>query len=511
MTGRRCLKVTLPCVSRNWFDPLRMFAWITSVLLAASAVAAAPDRYFEIQVIDEETGRGVPCVELKTVHHQVYLTDSAGRIAHREPGHENRTVFFYTRAHGYEFAKDGFGAAGRRLKIVPGGKEIIKARRINLAERLYRTTGEGIYRDSVLLGYKAPIAEPLLNANVAGQDSIQRAMLGGKIYWFWGDTTPLSYPLGNFRMSGATSDLPRRGGLDPALGVNYRYFTNKDGFVKGMFPIEPKGDLIWADGFLVITNGAGEEQMLAHFQRLKGLNQPLGRGLAIYNRAKSEFELLKELPLDERWRFPHGHPVRLGEHFLFGISFPNVRVTASLGAMTNAAAYEAWSFLNEGDTKGYRWTREAPPTGPKEEQELIKAGVLKLEDAHFQPRDVATGRTVQMHAGSVAWNAWRKKWIMIAAEIGGSSMLGEIWYSEADEPTGPWRAARKVVTHDRYSFYNPAHHPFFDQEGGRIIYFEGTYTAEFSGNKQPTPRYDYNQIMYRLDLESAKLPESLAN
>jgi hypothetical protein len=48
-------------------------------------------------------------------------------------------------------------------------------------------------------------------------------------------------------------------------------------------------------------------------------------------------------------------------------------------------------------------------------------------------------------------------------------------------------------------------HPFFDQEGGRIIYFEGTYASTFSGNTNPTPRYDYNQIMYRLDLADPRL------
>ena len=35
--------------------------------------------------------------------------------------------------------------------------------------------------------------------------------------------------------------------------------------------------------------------------------------------------------------------------------------------------------------------------------------------------------------------------------------------------------------------------------GGRIIFFEGTYTTTFSGNPDPTPRYDYNQVMYQLD------------
>ena len=43
--------------------------------------------------------------------------------------------------------------------------------------------------------------------------------------------------------------------------------------------------------------------------------------------------------------------------------------------------------------------------------------------------------------------------------------LGEIWYAEADTPLGPWVYARKIVTHEKYSFYNPRHHPMFDQAG----------------------------------------------
>ena len=38
-----------------------------------------------------------------------------------------------------------------------------------------------------------------------------------------------------------------------------------------------------------------------------------------------------------------------------------------------------------------------------------------------------------------------------------------------------------------------------------MIYFEGTYTREFSGNPVATPRYDYNQLMYRLDLADPRL------
>jgi hypothetical protein len=88
------------------------------------------------------------------------------------------------------------------------------------------------------------------------------------------------------------------------------------------------------------------------------------------------------------------------------------------------------------------------------------------------------------------------------------SLLGEVWYAEADAPEGPWRFARKVATHPNYSFYNSCHHPFFDQKGGRLIYFEGTYTADFSAAASKTPRYNYNQLMYRLDLADprVKLP-----
>ena len=80
-----------------------------------------------------------------------------------------------------------------------------------------------------------------------------------------------------------------------------------------------------------------------------------------------------------------------------------------------------------------------------------------------------------------------------------------MWYAEADDPTGPWRYAVKVVTHDRMSFYNPKQHPMFAKDGGRVIYFEGTYTHDFSGNPDATPRYDYNQMMYRLDLADPRI------
>ena len=69
-------------------------------------------------------------------------------------------------------------------------------------------------------------------------------------------------------------------------------------------------------------------------------------------------------------------------------------------------------------------------------------------------------------------------------------------------PVWPFSTAVKIATHDRQTFYNVGHHAFLDRDGGKTIHFEGTYTNDFSGNPEKTPRYNYNQVLYRLDLGS---------
>src|SRR5271166_478022 len=143
---------------------------------------------FRIEVVDEETGRGVPLVELKTVNQIRYVTDSNGIVAFDEPGLLGLRVFFHIKSHGYEFPKDGFGNRGLALDTRAGGSARIKIKRLNIARRLYRVTGAGIYRDSLLTGTPVPTLAPVLNAQVLGQDSVCTAIFEGKIYWFWGDT-----------------------------------------------------------------------------------------------------------------------------------------------------------------------------------------------------------------------------------------------------------------------------------------------------------------------------------
>ena len=101
---------------------------------------------------------------------------------------------------------------------------------------------------------------------------------------------------------------------------------------------------------------------------------------------------------------------------------------------------------------------------------------MRPSEIRFTPIDSANDRRrVMMHAGTVHWNAHRKRWILIANEQSfdreSPSFLGEVWYSEAASPQGPFSKAVRIVTHDKQSFYNPAHHPFFDEQDGRVGLF----------------------------------------
>jgi hypothetical protein len=492
------------------------------VTLVACLVAADPaaSSYFTITVLDADTGRGVPLVELRTVNNIRYYTDSNGVIAFREPGLMGHTVFFYVKSHGYEFPKDGFGFRGKALKITEGGEVKLTIKRLNIAERLYRVTGGGIYGDSVLVGKPTPLRELLLNGQVLGSDSVVNAIYRGKVYWFWGDTNRPSYPLGNFNVPGATSRLPADGGLDPAVGVELSYFLDDKGFAKETCPMPGPGPT-WIHGLVALKDSGGRERLFAGYMKVRKEMEIYERGLAEFNDEKQQFEKVRAIDKDTPL-YPRGntflHKDRGVEYVYFATPYPLVRVPADPEKLKDPAAYEAFTCLQPGsrltdpkierDADGrprYSWKKNTPPVGPAEQTKLIRAGLLKPDEALLQLQDADTGRPVFAHAGSVYWNKYRGRWVMITVESGGTSFLGEVWYAEADTPVGPWVHARKIVTHDQYSFYNPKQHPYFDNQEGRIIFFEGTYAATFSGNPSPTPRYDYNQIMYKLDLADPRL------
>lgn len=463
-------------------------------------------------------------MELRTVNQIRYITDSNGIVAFDEPGLLDRKVFFTISSHGYEVARDGFGYRGLALQATAGSSARVVIRRRNIAERLYRVTGAGIYRDSVLTGDRVPIREPVLNAQVLGQDSVLTAVYRDKIYWFWGDTNRPDYPLGNFHTPGATSELPGKGGLDPAAGIDLSYFLDDHGFARPTAPIPGDGPT-WLSGLVVLRDRDGRERMFANYAKIRNVLEVYQQGLAEFRPESARFEKVAQfpdphaLPVD----YPTGHPFlhkdRGVEYVYYASPYPLIRVPADPARLADPSSFEAYTCLKPGTNRSqaqldhgpdgsirYSWKRRTQVLPQDTQNKLIAAGRIKPGEALLNLRDIETGRTVLAHGGSVYWNAYRGRWVMIAVEsYGSTSYLGEVWFAEADTPLGPWVHARKIVTHDRYSFYNPKHHPMFDQDGGRIIYFEGTYTTTFSGNDDPTPRYDYNQVMYRLDLADPRL------
>jgi len=100
---------------------------------------------------------------------------------------------------------------------------------------------------------------------------------------------------------------------------------------------------------------------------------------------------------------------------------------------------------------------------------------------------------------------------MIAVQArGGPSFLGKVWLAEAEAPTRPWWRARKIVTHDKCRFCSPVSLPVLRSGRRRMVRCKRTRSQTFCGPACPTPRYDYNQLMHRLDLAGPRLPNPLA-
>ena len=171
---------------------------------------------------------------------------------------------------------------------------------------------------------------------------------------------------------------------------------------------------------------------------------------------------------------PDGHPVsweaKRGESWvLFGNPLPTMRCRAT---------FEAWE-------------------DPAQWERLVPQRTIPSKDG---------GHQVRPHSGSMAWNEFRKCWVTVFMEAQGEpSAFGELWYAEAEDPLGPWEQAVKVLSHENYTFYNPRLHPEFTPEGSAVLLFEGTYTVQFADRPEATPRYDYNQILYRIDLDDPAL------
>ena len=507
--------------------------WRLSTLLLAVWAAceqwtvAQSSNVFVIEVVDALTKRGVPLVELETIAHQRYVTDSAGLVALDDLDLMDRKVFFHVRSHGYQFAKDGFGFEGQALQATAGRKVTLEIKRRNLAERLYRSTGSGIYVDSVRAGLVSR-ETPLVSGDVVGCDSVMTALYNDKLYWFWGDTNRPHYPIGgNFHITAATTSKDLAATIDQGP-PKFDYVVDDRRAIRAVAKMAGDGPT-WISAVTVLPDlDSGQPRMLANYIKVRNQLDAYRWGFVEWEDGSQQFKEVnftdqRPLMFPESQVHTFVHDDEGQAYVYFCHPLPLTRVRATPAAFVDPTQYEGFTCLKPGatldtvladrkldrDDQGklsFSWKRNTPPLTQKDEQRLIASGLMKPDEARLALKDTKSDRRVMAHSGSVAWNKYRQRWIMIAVEIGGtSSLLGEVWYAEATTPEGPWPTACKILTHDKYSFYNPKHHPNLDANEGRTIYFEGTYTTTFSGNSQPTPRYDYNQIMYRLDLDNSEL------
>lgn len=432
-----------------------------------------------VEVVDGSNGWPVPLVELTTTSGLTFVTDNAGVVAFDAPEFMGRETWLGVFSHGYEIKADGFGYRGVRFTPKPGGAQKIEVQRKQIAKRLGRLTGAGMFAESQKLGDFLDWKE----SGVIGSDTVQTATYQGKLFWLWGDTNLPGYPLGIFNTPVATSSLHPLSSLQPPLAIDYNYVRNDKGALRGTIDIPGPGP-VWISGFVGLPDAQGKEHLVGTWAKIPKFLEANEFGLGEWNDAAEKFEVVASI-----WKksdsepkppkvMPDGHPAiwkdEAGKAWLYFNAPPNFKCPAT---------YEAWKDRAQ-------WQYVEP-------QKKIAA---------------ASGGEILVAAGSIAWNDFRKRWIMVFQQkFGKPSAFGEVWYCEAKQPEGPWGPAVKVVTHENYTFYNVQIDWQLTDPTKPVLLFEGTYTNTFSDNKIRTPRYDYNQVLYRLDLDDPALKPAQTN
>lgn len=477
------------------------------VLACAAAPAQAATPYW-LRVVDADTGRGVPLVEV-TVEGGSKWTDSNGVVVLDDARLQGKQVSVRAKSPGYS-------DDAREVSVKSGTHAEVKLKRLNIGERLYRTTGANIYGNSVRVGLKSPIAQPLINTRVTGQDTVIMAPYRGKLFWCWGDTDGEPRDDGKKRFNGkvtcATSEPPGKGGLDPSVGIDFTYFKRDDGFTRMMVPLKERG-LVWIEALFTVPDTGGRERLLATYTIQTAKSGPTETGIVQFDDAAGEFRKIANFPL--RPRHVSSHPFRTtvdGKDYLY--LFPLYRVAYDWKSILDPGAYEAYTCLKSGakldmanpplerDASGKLvcgWKRDAEWIPGDRERTLVSRGAIPEAQANFALINTDTGKPTSARGDSVTWNPYRKKWIMFSKD------QGTVYYSEADQPHGPWVKAKPVITHLPFRLYNVVQHALFDADGGRSVYLEGTFTNKLSKSDVQVPDYHYNNIMYRVDLSDPRL------
>jgi hypothetical protein len=476
-----------------------------------------PDEIVGIKIVDRQTKRGVPLVEIKLADGQRLWTDNHGWIAiDRFVDGENAELEIV--ANGYTYPKSLIdGRRGDTIRLEAGQRTTLEIRRDNIAQRLYRITGAGQYNHSARLGQTAPTAKPHLNAGVLGSDSVLTAEYKGELFWVWGDTKLAEQPIFSFLAPGATSALPGSGGLDPEVGVDLEYFTDETRQAVGLAPKLGPGPM-WLGQLVALEDTNGNEQLFARYSRMQGFTA-VETGILRFNDASQRFEKIYD---ESNGAFPgRGEPFKLNVDSIDYVYLGrHTRFEANADALVDPDRHQVYTPINPDSgeveflwdgTANFQWR----PGGTVVTNDLLNPElhpwnhVRRVDDGGRIWVSGSGGPfgSEGMGRGRALWNPHRNRFVWIAQTVGQGSAFGELFYMEADTPMGPWVYAGKIVSHshDGYSFYNPRHHPYLSPDQGKTVYLEATYTTLLTDIKDYTPRYAYNQIMYKLDVDDARV------
>eukprot|EP00658_Telonema_sp_P-2_P044824 TRINITY_DN3272_c0_g2_i1.p1 TRINITY_DN3272_c0_g2~~TRINITY_DN3272_c0_g2_i1.p1 ORF type:complete len:499 (+),score=66.94 TRINITY_DN3272_c0_g2_i1:80-1576(+) len=478
------------------------------VVIANAAESGSP--YFAIRVVDSSSHAGVPLVRLTTSTYITMYTDSAGVAAFDEPGMMNQPVWFSVLADGYVYAQNADPPydPGVTLVTTPGGQATIELNRTQPGSRVFRLTGAGLYRDSLLTGLPVPPtarARALMDpaSKSAAQDTVMTAVYKHRVFWTFGDTVcPSDRRQGNCHNTGmytvgATSPLPTVLGSPPELS----YFGG-GGTIHPMAPISPLDRNTWISGLSVVGAGQPNETMYATYIKPStggGPDPHEYEGVAVWNQSTSTFEQISRWPNAsvKKVSLNGAHAVQLlspadsGDGYIY---------------YSGSAAYARVAESSVGEYHNYQVldvNRKWVPVG-----EAVKTP--------------SQGEGVTLGGGTVNWNSWLGKYMLVAD--GGDNA---VYLGFATQLVGPFVNATMVASHRSTgsSCYNAAHLPHMDSSDGRVIYFACTYTAMWSnapagapknswgaclfgqngskaGCAAVVPRYEYNNLVYKVDLST---------
>jgi hypothetical protein len=475
--------------------------FVASQGLAIAHAGGDASAAFRIEIVDASNGWPVPLVELRTTGNLRFVSDNAGIIAMDAPELMQRETWFFVSGHGYEVPADGFGFRGVRVTAEPGRAMQIKVTRTSIAKRLGRITGAGIFAESQKLGERLEWRE----SGVVGCDSVQNTVHCGRLFWLWGDTALFHYPLGVFDATSATTVLRPIEKFEPPIALKFDYFVDDKGMPRGVARMPGEGPT-WVTDYVSLPDADGRERLVAVYSKIRKPMNVYEWGLCAWDDERARFEHVKTM-----WREDAAAQKDVGDGE--GESKHERAADAKDDRATESSACPEGHASFWTDEQGVKWALFGNPL-PKFRCHATYEAFLDADSwERLAPQETVriagednAERKVKPHSGSIAWHPWRNRWVAVFMQWWGEpSAFGEVWYAEADGPLGPWGPAVKILSHDNYTFYNPRiHAEWFDADSPALI-FEGTYSKEFANKPEPTPRYDYNQVLYRVDLDEVAL------